>query len=149
VRALHNARWLHNDLVKFFLRDPQGLCNALCMTTQRSDLLVPQFDLADRMRKALRVADIGVQEMADFLGVARNTVSTWINGKIQPSTQTIRLWAIRCNVPYEWLRWGDTPGPESAHTTRYAERVTPHANGNNLTLRNELVAPSLDETRAA
>jgi transcriptional regulator with XRE-family HTH domain len=115
------------------------------MTTQRSELLVPQFDLADRMRKALRVADIGVQEMADFLGVARNTVSTWINGKITPSTQTIRLWAIRCNVPYEWLRWGDFPGPRSASTPEYTDR-SPR---DNLTLRNELVAASLDETRAA
>jgi hypothetical protein len=42
-------------MVKFFLRVSRGVCNALCMTTQRSDLLVPQFDLADRMRKALRV----------------------------------------------------------------------------------------------
>jgi transcriptional regulator with XRE-family HTH domain len=103
-------------MVKFFLRDPQGLCNALCMTTQRSELLVPEFDLADRMRKALRVAGIGVQEMASYLGVARNTVSTWINGKIAPSTQTIRLWAIRCEVSYEWLRWGDFPGPGSTST---------------------------------
>jgi transcriptional regulator with XRE-family HTH domain len=132
-----------------FLRDSRDVCDARCMTTQRSELLVPEFDLADRMRKALRVADLGVQQMADYLGVGRNTVSTWINGKIAPSTQTIRLWAIRCDVPYDWLRWGDIPGPGSPPTTRYAERVTPHANGNNLTLRNELVAPSLDETRAA
>jgi transcriptional regulator with XRE-family HTH domain len=63
----------------------------------------PEWDLADRMRKALREADIGVQEIADYLGVARNTVSTWINGRIEPSTQTLRLWALKCGVPYEWL----------------------------------------------
>lgn len=67
---------------------------------------VPQWDLADRMRKALREADIGVQEMADYLGVARNTVSTWINGRIIPGAQTQRLWALRCGVPYEWIRDG-------------------------------------------
>lgn len=72
---------------------------------------VPEWDLADRMRKALRHAGVGVQEIADYLGVARATVSTWINGRIEPSTQTLRLWALRCGVPYEWLRDGfRTPG---------------------------------------
>jgi transcriptional regulator with XRE-family HTH domain len=68
---------------------------------------VPEWDTADRMRKALRHADIGVQEMADYLGVARNTVSTWINGRIEPSTQTLRLWSLRCGVSYEWLTGHD------------------------------------------
>lgn len=82
---------------------------------------VPEFDLADRMRKALRTSHVGVQEMADYLGVARNTVSTWINGKIQPSMQTVRLWALRTGVPYVWLKDGrphESPhpaGPEGGH----------------------------------
>lgn len=67
---------------------------------------VPEFDLADRMRKALREADIGVQEMAEYLEVSRNAVGTWINGRNRPSPQTVRLWALRCGVPYEWLRHG-------------------------------------------
>jgi transcriptional regulator with XRE-family HTH domain len=96
-----------------FLRKPGVLCNPLCMTTQSSDLLVPEFDLADRMRKALRISNVGVQEIADYLGVARNTVSTWINGRIEPSTQTLRLWALRCGVSYEWLRSGESAGEPS------------------------------------
>ena len=68
---------------------------------------VPQWDLADRMRKALRHAGVGVQEMAEYLGVGRNTVSTWINGRIRPSTQTLRLWALRCGIPLEWLTSGE------------------------------------------
>lgn len=68
---------------------------------------VPEWDVADRMRKALRSAGIGVQEMADYLDVNRATISTWINGRIAPSTQTLRLWAMRCEVTYEWLVSGD------------------------------------------
>lgn len=71
---------------------------------------VPEWDLADRMRKALRASGIGVQDIADYLGVARNTVSTWINGRIVPSVQTQRLWALRCGVPYEWLHTGVSAG---------------------------------------
>jgi transcriptional regulator with XRE-family HTH domain len=71
---------------------------------------VPRWDLADRMRKSLRDADIGVQDMADYLEVSRNTVSNWINGHNPPSAQTLRLWAMRCGVPLKWLRDGDESG---------------------------------------
>jgi transcriptional regulator with XRE-family HTH domain len=77
----------------------------------------PAWDTADRMRKALRHADMGVQEMADYLGVARNTVSTWVNGRIRPSKQTLRLWALRCGVPLEWLTGAPKPGNRSFPTT--------------------------------
>jgi transcriptional regulator with XRE-family HTH domain len=89
---------------------------------------IPAWDLTDRMRKSLRHAGMGVQEMADYLGVARNTVSTWINGKIDPSTQTLRLWAMRTGVPYEWLA-GDfrRRGYKSALILMLATRAFPYA----------------------
>jgi transcriptional regulator with XRE-family HTH domain len=71
-----------------------------------AETLIPEWDVADRMRKALRVADISVQEIADYLGVSRNSAGSWINGRIVPSTQTLRLWALRTGVPFEWLRDG-------------------------------------------
>lgn len=71
--------------------------------------LVPQFDLADRMRKALRTSDLGVQDMADYLGVARSTVGKWINGHINPSKQSLRLWALRTGVDFDWLMTGENP----------------------------------------
>jgi transcriptional regulator with XRE-family HTH domain len=84
------------------------MCDALRMTSLTPDTSprVPTWDLADRMRKSLREADLGVQEMADYLDVARGTVGTWINGRITPSKQTLRLWALRCGVPLEWLEHG-------------------------------------------
>jgi transcriptional regulator with XRE-family HTH domain len=63
----------------------------------------PEWDLADRMRKALRESGIGAQDIADYLGVSRTSVSSWINGRGVPSTQTLRLWAMRTGVSYEWL----------------------------------------------
>ena len=63
----------------------------------------PAWDLADRMRKALRHSRVGVQEMADYLGVSRASVGTWINGHNRPSKPALRLWALRCGVSYEWL----------------------------------------------
>lgn len=76
------------------------------MSTSTEGLLVPEWDLADRLRKSLRVANLGVQDMADYLDVSRNTVSAWINGRTPPSTQSLRLWALRTAVPYVWLLTG-------------------------------------------
>lgn len=85
------------------------------MSTQADHGVVPTFDLADRMRRALRYADVGVQDMADYLEVSRNTVGNWINGHAQPSGATVRLWALRTGVSYRWLRDGESPrqdGPD-------------------------------------
>ena len=64
---------------------------------------IPQWDVADRLRKSLRFAGLGTEEMADYLGVSRQSVGNWMNGRIDPSLQTLRLWALRCGVNYEWL----------------------------------------------
>lgn len=69
---------------------------------------IPIWDIADRMRKSLRHAGVTPGQMATYLGVGGNTVSTWINGRILPSVQTVRLWALRTGVPFEWLCHGDT-----------------------------------------
>lgn len=80
---------------------------------------IPDETLGDRMRRALRKEHMSVQDMADFLGVARNTVSTWINDRIHPSEQTLKLWAIRTGVPLEWLKHGAvSPFPRGLDQTR-------------------------------
>lgn len=63
----------------------------------------PTFDMADRLRKALRESGVSVQEMADFLCVNRNTVGRFINGDREPKPPTVRLWSLRTGVSYEWL----------------------------------------------
>lgn len=77
------------------------------MTTS-AEPAAPSWDTADKLRKALRHGDVSVGAMADYLGVERNTVGRYINGRTKPDIRTLRLWAMRCGVPFEWLR--DTPG---------------------------------------
>lgn len=67
---------------------------------------VPEWDLGDRMRKSLRHAGVETQEMADYLGVSRTSVSNWINGRNRPSKPAMRLWAMRCGVSFAWLANG-------------------------------------------
>lgn len=79
------------------------------MSEQSSPTTAIKWDLADRLRKALRLGDVSSNDMAATLEVSRNSVSAYINGRTQPSAATIRVWALRCGVPYEWLRDGTEP----------------------------------------
>ena len=68
-----------------------------------------EMDMADRIRKALRVADVSVQELAEIVGMNRNTVSAWINGRGKPSEAQLRKIAMRTGAPLEWLQTGEAP----------------------------------------
>lgn len=67
---------------------------------------LPDWDVADRLAKSLRHSDVSVGEMAVFLGVHRNSVSAWINGRTPVNERTLKLWAERTGWPLEWLRDG-------------------------------------------
>jgi len=70
----------------------------------RSD--VPPLTLGWRLQMALRQAGVSVQEMADELGMARNSLSRWLNDHAVPRTIFVKAWALRTGVPYEWLWTG-------------------------------------------
>lgn len=70
-----------------------------------------EFDEPDRIRKALRLSGLSVGEMAEYLGVKPETCSRYINGRAKIPLQTMRLWALRTGVPFEWLKTGKIPRP--------------------------------------
>ena len=79
---------------------------------------IPVWDTADRMRKALRDSGASVSMVADYLGVSRTSVSNWINGRVEPGTQTLRLWAGFTGVSFRWLCHGfDGPHPPQPSRT--------------------------------
>jgi transcriptional regulator with XRE-family HTH domain len=82
-----------------------------------------EFDLADRLRRTLRVTGIGVSEMAADLGVSREAVGTWINGRIIPRRSSVMAWALRTGASFDWLMYGtndkapDPSGPGAEECT--------------------------------
>jgi len=86
------------------------------------------FGLPDRLAKALTVGGVGSQEMADYLGVTRTTISNYTSGRTATKLQTRRLWALKCGVPLEWIETGmlAEPGPDGggATVTEPVSRVT-------------------------
>jgi len=82
------------------------------MSIQPVGLDLLEFDLPDRMRRALRVSGVSVNQMAEYLGVKPETCSRYINGRANPPLQTVRLWALRTGFPFVWLKDGEIPaGP--------------------------------------
>ena len=81
-----------------------------------------QWDIADRVRRSLRVADVSVQDLAAYLEVSRNTVGAWINGRSIPRRRDLRLIAMRTGFPLEWLETGVAPaGDDGGQESRLGE----------------------------
>jgi len=77
------------------------------MTITTDRLAALEFTKGDRMKRAMKTAGLSVFDLAVFLDVRRETISTWINDKVTPSKQTMRLWAQATEVPLEWLETGE------------------------------------------
>lgn len=78
------------------------------MTTNPS-FDIPQFTMADRLRKAREHAGVDQRQFADELGIARATVSNYERGAVQPRKIVLKAWALRTGVPLEWLETGEVP----------------------------------------
>ena len=74
---------------------------------------VPEWDQRDRMAKALRVARKSGAQLAIELGVHRNTINNYLNGRTRPDRRTIIAWAMACGVSVEWLETGQEAGPDA------------------------------------
>ena len=65
---------------------------------------VPGIDaLSKRLRMARIGADLDQAQIAERLGVGRNTVSNWETGRSEPSATHFVQWSLVCGVPLEWL----------------------------------------------
>ena len=66
-----------------------------------------EFDLSDRLRKALRVAGLTAGDLAARIGVARSTVNNWINGHTTPKRRDLSAISDILRVSPAWLNFGD------------------------------------------
>lgn len=81
--------------------------------------MVPQWSLADRLRKAREVAQLDQAELAHRAGLSRATVSNAERGVGVPQRATLAVWAKVTGVDEGWLSQGweaerRKPGPRPA-----------------------------------
>lgn len=72
-----------------------------------------EFDLTDRMRKAMRISGHTNTTLGDALGVHRNSINNYLSGKSPVDRRTLIAWSFACGVPFEWLETGITPRPKN------------------------------------
>jgi transcriptional regulator with XRE-family HTH domain len=68
---------------------------------------IPQWTMADRLRKSREDLGLDQQQMAERLGIARQSVSNYERGHTRPLRLILRQWALATGVPEWWLRSGD------------------------------------------
>lgn len=92
------------------LRYCTTLCNHACMSEQpiRPEL---EFDLIDRLNKALRISGKSTGALAAELEVHRNTISNYLHGRTRPDRRTLISWALATGVPLDWLEHGTVHSP--------------------------------------
>jgi transcriptional regulator with XRE-family HTH domain len=66
-------------------------------------LTIPEWTVGDRMAKARIAAGISVAVMCEYLGIHRNSLRAYEKSRTRPPRAVLRLWALRTEVPLEWL----------------------------------------------
>jgi len=58
------------------------------------------------MNKEERVSDrwLSVEEIAEHLGVSKDTVYTWVNERCMPAHKIGKLWKFQVNEVDKWVR---------------------------------------------
>jgi transcriptional regulator with XRE-family HTH domain len=75
-----------------------------------SSTTAPTWTIGDRIRKARRAAGIdSTGDMADLVGVSRNTITNWEADRTQPNVMALRAIAAATGVSVTWLIGGDDP----------------------------------------
>jgi transcriptional regulator with XRE-family HTH domain len=101
-----------------------------------------EFDLLDRLQKSLRVSGKSRDQLAADLGVHRNTIGNYLNGKTPLDRRTLVAWSFSTGVPLEWLETGagtsttpppDGPRADEAELNRLTARKRARARGDSVT----------------
>jgi transcriptional regulator with XRE-family HTH domain len=69
---------------------------------------VPEWTMADRLRKARDHAGVKQVDFADQVGISRRSLTNYELGHSTPSKPVLLAWAMRTGVSMEWLITGKT-----------------------------------------
>jgi excisionase family DNA binding protein len=70
------------------------------------------------MESAMADRWLSVEEMAEYLGVSRDTVYAWIAKKDMPAHKVGRFWKFKTEEVDEWVRSGKASGESDSAAGR-------------------------------
>lgn len=81
------------------------------MTTAYDMGNVPPIEVKHRLLIAREYAGLEQIELAELIGVSRNTIGNMEKGKGKPRQITLNAWALATGVPVKWIVNGESPSP--------------------------------------
>lgn len=75
---------------------------------------IPVWSIQDRMRKAREDAQLDQLQLADRIGMSRQTIGNYETGLTPPKRPILLSWAMACDVDIEWLTGDYTPPARAA-----------------------------------
>lgn len=103
--------------------------DSLTMSTDAQER-IPAFTIGDRLRRARQKVGLEQADFAQEIGVSRGTVSNYEHAEDIASLKKPYLlaWAMRTDVPLEWLLTGEAPtappDPPTGRRGRQLEALT-------------------------
>lgn len=79
------------------------------MTSAYDHGAIPEIQVRHRLRIAREHAGLEQDQLADFIGVSRNTVYNYEHGRTNPRRIVLNAWALATGVPVGWLMTGEQP----------------------------------------
>lgn len=81
---------------------------------------MPEVELRHRLRIAREHAGYEQEELAQKMGVSRNTITNYEKGKVAPRKIVLNAWAWHCGVSLDWINTGrvGTPTPPGGGAPR-------------------------------
>jgi transcriptional regulator with XRE-family HTH domain len=93
------------------------------MAEQASTAGIPTFEMRHRLSLALEASGVTAADMAVELGVSETTIRNYRAGRTTPNRSTLRVWALKCGVPLEWILTGEIdlrgPGEQGEPPTKW------------------------------
>ena len=87
---------------------------------------MPEVQLRHRLRIAREHAGYEQEELAEKMGVSRNTITNYEKGKVAPRKIVLNAWAWHCGVSLDWINTGNPPAappdPDGGVETQLPER---------------------------
>lgn len=96
------------------------------MSTPSTHERIPAFTIGDRLRKAREKTGLSQGAFADEIGVSRGTVGNYEMADTEEGMKRayLTLWAMRADVPLEWLRSGRDEQPKPPEGGEPLQRLT-------------------------
>ena len=83
---------------------------------ERTTNVIPQWTLADRLRKAREIAGFDQGEFAEAIGASRQSLGHWESGRRDPKPIYLRAWADASGVSLHWIETGHEKTPANELT---------------------------------